>query len=111
VGREKEMTESSHKTEPHNLVVEIIGTLNLRFKKLNLYYEAGWTDSFVHLRCWHEHSTLLEAAQCGMPHGAGWYVLAVENGNSRQLLGDEEDIVNEFRFGKKYMDALDKLYP
>ena len=93
------MTEGSHKTEQHNeLVVEIIGTLNLRFKNLNLYYEAGWTDSFRHRRCLHEHRTLIEAAECGMPHGAGWYVLAVENGKSRQLLGDEEDVVNEFRF-------------
>jgi hypothetical protein len=42
------MTEGSHKTEQHNeLVVEIIGALNLRFKNLNLYYEAGWTDSFL----------------------------------------------------------------
>jgi hypothetical protein len=111
--REKKMTEGSHKTEQHNqlkLVVEIIGTLNLRFKKLNLYYEAGWTDSFCHRRCMHEHSTLIEAAECGMPHGAGWYVLAVENGTPRQLLGDEEDIVNKFRFGKKYTDALNKLH-
>jgi hypothetical protein len=95
----KEMTEGSHKTEQRNeLVVEIIGTLNLRFKKLNLYYEAGWTDSFCHLRCWHEHPTLLEAAECGMPHGAGWYVLAVENGTPRQLWKPEEDVVNKFRF-------------
>ena len=93
------MTEGSHKTEQHNeLVVEIIGTLNLRFKKLNLYYEAAWTDSFCHLRCWHEHPTLLEAAECGMPHGAGWYVLAVENGKPRQLWKPEEKSVNEFRF-------------
>lgn len=48
----------------------------------------------------HEHPTLLEAARCAMPHGAGWYVLAVENGTPRQLLGDEEDVVNKFRFGK-----------
>jgi hypothetical protein len=33
-----------------------------------------------------------------MPHGAGWYVLAVENGTARQLQADEEDIVNKFRF-------------
>jgi len=96
------MVKDRHDTDQRTqLVVEIIGTLNLRFKKLNLYYEAGWTDSFCHRRCWHEHPTLLEAAECGMPHGAGWYVLAVENGTARQLLGDEEDVVNEFRFGTK----------
>jgi len=97
----KEMTEGSDSTEQRNqLVVEIIGTLSLRFRKLNLYYEAGWTDSFCHRRCLHEHPTLIEAAECGMPHGAGWYVLAVENGKPRQLLGDEEDVVDKFRFGK-----------
>ena len=93
------MAEGSHKTEQHNeLVVEIIGTLNLRFKNLNLYYEAGWTVSFCHRRCMHVHSTLIEAAECGMPRGAGWYVFCVEHGTPRQLLGDEEDVVNEFRF-------------
>jgi len=98
-GKGKAVAESSHKTEQDNQrVVEIIGTLNLRFKKLNLYYEAGWTDSFCHRRCMHEDSTLIEAAECGTPRGAGWYVLAVENGTARQLLGDEEDIVNKFRF-------------
>jgi hypothetical protein len=93
------MAEGSHKAEQHNqLVVEIIGTLNLRFKDLNLYYEAGWTDSFCHRRCLHEHPTLIDAATCAAPHGAGWYVFAVESGSPRQLLGDEEDVVNKFRF-------------
>jgi hypothetical protein len=93
------MTEGPHKTEQRNqLVVEIIGTLNLRFKDLNLYYEAGWTDSFCHRRCLHEHPTLIDAAKCAAPHGAGWYVFAVESGSPRQLMGDEEDLVNEFRF-------------
>jgi hypothetical protein len=79
------------------LVVEIIETLRSK----SLCYEAGWTDSFCHRRCMHEHLTLIEAAECGMPHGAGWYVLAVENGTPRQLLDSEEDVVNEFRFGGK----------
>src|SRR6266446_6760538 len=88
------MAEGSHKIEQHDqMVVEIIGTLNLRFKNLNLYYEAGWTDSFCHRRCLHEHLTLIEAAECGTPHGAGWYVLAVENGTPRQLLDSEEEFV------------------
>jgi hypothetical protein len=95
------MTEDSQKTKTHNLVVEIFGMLSLRFKTLNLYYEAAWTDSFCHLRCWHEHPTLLEAAECGMPHGAGWYVLAVENGTACQLWKPEENVVNKFRFRQK----------
>jgi len=79
------------------LVVEIIETL--RSKSQSLSYQAGWTDSFCHRRCMHEHLTLIEAAECGMPHGAGWYVLAVENGTPRQLWKPEEKVVDRFRFG------------
>ena len=79
------------------LLVEIIETL--RAKSLNLSYQAGWTDSFCHRRCMHEHLTLIEAAECGMPHGAGWYVLAVEKGTPRQLWASEENVVKKFRFG------------
>jgi hypothetical protein len=91
-----------HKTGMDNqLVAEIIGTLNLRFKSLNLRYEAGWTESWSHRRCLHEHRTLIEAAGCAAPHGAGWYVFAVEGGTPRELQEVEEGIVNEFRFGAK----------
>jgi hypothetical protein len=93
-----------HKTQ---LIVEIFGTLSLRFKELNtVSYQAGWTDSFCHRRCMHEHPTLIEAAQCAEPHGAGWYVLAVEKGTPRQLRGGEEAVVNKFRFRKNYEAAL-----
>jgi hypothetical protein len=85
-----------------DLIVEIFGTLNLRFKELNtVSYQAAWTDSFCHRRCMHEHRTIIEAAQFAEPHGAGWYVVAVEHGSPRQLLGDEEEIVNKFRFGSR----------
>jgi hypothetical protein len=40
----------------------------------------------------------LEAAACAVPHGAGWYVFAVEDGRPRQLKAAEDEIVNEFRF-------------
>jgi hypothetical protein len=40
----------------------------------------------------------LEAAVCAAPHGAGWYVIAVEEGSPRQLKAAEDEIVNEFRF-------------
>ena len=94
-----------------DLIVEIFATLKLRFKELNAFsYQAGWTDSFCHRRCMHDHRTIIEAAQCAEPHGAGWYVLAVDKGTPRQLLDWEEDVVNKFRFGKKYMDALNKLH-
>ena len=68
----------------------------------NAYYEAGWTDSWSHRRCLHEHRTLLEAAACASPHGAGWYVFAVEDGSPRQLKPSEDRIVNEYRFGSKH---------
>jgi hypothetical protein len=80
-------------------VSEIIASLRVRFRFLNLHYEAAWTDSWSHRRCLHEHHTLIDAANCAMPHGAGWYVFAVESGTPRELDAQEEDAVNEFRFG------------
>ena len=64
-----------------------------------IHFEAGWTESWSHRRCFHEYQTLIEAAWCAMPQGAGWYVIAVENGTPRQLRSTEEEIVNRFRFG------------
>jgi hypothetical protein len=46
--------------------------------------------------------TLLEAAACAVPHGAGRYVFAVEDGSPRQLKPAEDEIVNAFRFGAKH---------
>jgi hypothetical protein len=86
-------------SEPDPLVREIIATLRLRYKSLNLHFEAGWTESWSHRRCLHKHQTLIEAARCAMPQGAGWYVFAVENGTPRELNETEESIVNRFRFG------------
>jgi hypothetical protein len=51
---------------------EIIASLRVRFRSLNLHYEAAWTESWSHRRCMHKHRTLIEAANCAMPHGAGW---------------------------------------
>jgi hypothetical protein len=80
--------------ELHPLLTEIIATLRLRYKFLNPYYEAGWTESWSHRRCLHEHLTLIEAAKCAMPH-----VFAVDGWTPRQLTDAEEKVVNEFRFG------------
>ena len=85
--------------EPHPLVTEIITALRLRYAFLNLHYEAAWTESWCHHRCEHAHQTLMDAAQCAMPHGAGWYVFAVEGETPRQLTDAEDMLVNEFRFG------------
>ena len=84
--------------ELHRLT-EIISTLRLRYQFLNPYYEAGWTESWVHRRCLHKHPTLLEAAWCAMPRGPGWYVFAVDGNAPRELTDAEEKVVNEFRFG------------
>ena len=98
--------ECHEKNEVDTTIAEIIFSLRERYKSINLvnvrplHFEAGWTDSWSHRRCLHEHSTLLEAAQCASPHGAGWYVFAVEASEPRQLDGSEEALVNDYRFGK-----------
>ncbi len=84
---------------PTPAVAEIMAALRLRFRFLNLHYEAAWTESWSHRRCLHTHTTLLEAAKCAMPEGPGWYVFAVERGTPRELTETEEKIVSEFRFG------------
>jgi hypothetical protein len=82
------------------LLAQILVALRLRYRFLNLHYEAAWTDSWSHRRCFHEHQTLLEAARCAMPHGAGWHVFAVEGGTPRELNDGEDAVVNKFRFGR-----------
>ncbi len=81
---------------------EIIASLRERFWFLNPHYEAAWTDSCSHRRCLHAHGTLMDAAKCAMPHGAGWYVFAVESGRPRELTDAEDKVVNEFRFGRHF---------
>lgn len=66
----------------------------------NIHFEAGWTDSWSHRRCQHRHKSLLEAAECAAPHGCGWYVFAVEEDEPRELRGDENEIVDRFRFSQ-----------
>jgi hypothetical protein len=85
--------------DPKLLLAQIMVVLRLHYKSLNLHFEAGWTESWSHRRCLHEHHTLIEAAKCAMPHGAGWYVFAVDGDAPRQLTDAEDRIVNEFRFG------------
>jgi hypothetical protein len=86
-------------------LTKIISTLRLRYRSLNphyeTHYEAAWTESWTHHRCLHEHPTLIEAAKCAVPHGAVWYVVAVDEYGPRQLTDAEDEVVNEFRFGAK----------
>jgi hypothetical protein len=53
-----------------------------------IFYFAAWTDSGCLCGCWHEHQTVGEAAAC-IPD-AGSYVIAVEDGVTRGLTGEEE---------------------
>jgi hypothetical protein len=77
-------------------------SLRFRYRALNeIHYEAAWTDSWCHRRCMHTHKTLLEASECALPTGAGWYVVAVERGEPRELMAAEDKIVDAFRFGKQ----------
>lgn len=80
------------------LLTQIMTGLRYRYASLNgVHYEAGWTDSWVHVRCIHKHLTLIDAAKCGMPQ-PGFYVLAVEGGSPRELTIEEDEVVNRFRF-------------
>ena len=81
------------------VLTEIMASLQVRFAFLNLHYEAAWTESWSHRRCMHTHQMLIDAAKCAMPHGAGWYVFAVECGSPRELNDAEDEAVNNFRFG------------
>jgi hypothetical protein len=84
-----------------HLITQIMTGLRFRYTALNdIHYEAGWTDSWCHRRCMHSHKTLIEAAKCGMPQGAGWYVFAVERGEPRELLAAEDSVLERFRFAK-----------
>ena len=85
--------------DPISVFAKIMVALRLRYRSLNLHYEAAWTDSWSHRRCLHEHQTLIEAATCAMPRWAGWYVFAVEGDTARQLNDTEDRIVDQFRFG------------
>lgn len=84
------------------LLVSIMSSLQSRYAYLNRHYEAAWTESFCHCRCFHAHESLIEAAKCAKPHGAGWYVLAVDFETPRELTDAEDMAVNEFRFGKNW---------
>jgi hypothetical protein len=86
-------------TSDNHLVVEIVGTLNLRFKHLNpsVYYEVRWNDSWCLVSCTHRHATLQEAANCRRTKPAGAFVFKMEDGAPHQLGGAEEDTVKRFR--------------
>jgi hypothetical protein len=62
-----------------------------------LYYFAAWTDSGCLCGCDHFHMSVASAVACtrSVCAGAGAYVVAVENGQYRELSDKEE---KEFQF-------------
>jgi hypothetical protein len=81
------------------LLNDIMEGLRMRYASLNgIHYEAAWTDSWCDCRCMHAHQTLSDAAECGLPRAAGWYVLAIEGGELPELTASENKIVNEIQF-------------
>jgi hypothetical protein len=53
-----------------------------------IHYFAAWTDSDCLVGCDHEHQTVISAVSC--IRSCGGYVVAVENGQLRQLDDQEE---------------------
>jgi hypothetical protein len=87
-----------HHVPSVQLVNDIMSGLRTRYASLNnIHYEAVWTDSWCDCRCMHAHQTLSDAAKCGLPRAAGWYVLAFEYGEPRQLTNAEDKVVNDLR--------------
>ena len=92
---------TGHHVPSVQLLNDIMSGLRTRYAGLNnIHFEAAWTDSWVHCRCFHKHLTLLDAARCGMPQ-PGFYVLAVERGEPRELTTAEDKIVDDFRFAPR----------
>jgi hypothetical protein len=56
----------------------------------DLYYFAAWTDSGCLLGCDHKHLTVVSAVVCAQSSSAGSYVVAVEEGELRELTNKEE---------------------
>jgi len=54
----------------------------------SMHYFAAWTECGCLISCWHEHTTVAEAASC--IRCAGGYVVAVENSVMRSLSEEEE---------------------
>jgi hypothetical protein len=68
--------------------------------RVPVHYEAAWSDSSCYCRCFHAHPTLIQAAKCGASQ-PGFYVIAIECGETRELTADEDNVVNAFRFGRR----------
>jgi len=47
------LTQSSQNPQHQPFLEQNMAALRERFAPLNRHYEGAWTDSFVHMRCWH----------------------------------------------------------
>jgi len=94
------LTHSSQNPQHQRFLEQIMAALRERFAPLNRHYEGAWTDSFAHMRCWHQHPTLLDAAKCASAQRIpGWYVFCVGSDSPRELNDAEDEQVRAFRFG------------
>jgi hypothetical protein len=66
-----------------------------------LYYFAAYTDSGCLCGCNHEHATVISAIAC--ISAAGGYVVAVEDGQLRELNSSEEE---EFQLAMYHGEIL-----
>ena len=77
----------------------------------SLHYFAAYTDSGCLIGCDHEHATVTSAANCLTV--AGSYVIAVENGELRELNRGEELEFQPARYGgdRAVVRSLIRLWP
>jgi len=65
----------------------------------SLWYFAAWTDSGCLLGCDHQHFTMASAVACTASGCAGAFVIAVENGEYRELDPKEEAEFQDLMYG------------
>ena len=76
----------------------------------SLYYFAAHTDSGCVVACAHKHSTVIAAVACIT--GAGGYVIAVDDGELRELNRKEEAVFQFAMYsgGKVTLERLARLW-
>lgn len=77
----------------------------------SLFYFAAYTDSGCLIGCAHRHSTVIAAVACII--AAGGYVIAVEDGELRELNRKEEAVFQFAMYSgeKVALDRPARLFP
>jgi hypothetical protein len=76
----------------------------------SLYYLAAYTDSGCLMSCDHEHATVISAVAC--ISAAGGYVVAVEDGQYRELnTSEEKDFQLAMYHGEILVRGRMRLWP